>query len=378
MEAAHTDACDREWLDHLRQHLSNNTRSSTSQTSHHRDLKPASVLVLLDNEGNVLLNQRSLNLRSHPGEICFPGGKQDPEDGGDDVVTALRECQEEVGLQFQNPNRRYHEQESSPSSLPRVEIIGAMPTIESLHHLCVTPIVALIPDHHHSELPLTINEKEVAAAFWAPLDFFVKNTPIELYPLEWSGGIFWYRNYSYSIAEPNNSSTLRGAGNNNNRGNKRRRSGRAQTVNITGLTAHIVYEVAKIAHPSSNNSGAFVLLRQFQRGKSMYWTPKCFVFATRMLHQYDHESQRHRKQNTANKKNRLMLDESCQMVDYAEDPEYEFAFQLIVLEGKIEWTLAATSNEEKEAFQKTLFRFSKESTMRDDSPESTETNAMML
>ena len=360
MEAANADGRGKEWLDRLRQYLSNNAPNSTSQP-HHSDLKRASVLVLLDSQGHVLLNQRSLKLKSHPGEICFPGGKQDPEDGGDDVVTALRECYEENGLQFQNPNKK-DEQEKS-SLLPKVEIIGAMPTIESLHHLCVTPIVALVPDHHHSELPLLLNEKEVSAAFWAPLDFYVKNTPIELYPLEWSGETFWYRNYSYSITETKDSTF--GAGNSNR--NKRRR---AQAVNVTGLTAHIVYEVARIAHP--NNSAAFILLRQFQRGKTKYWTPKCFVFATSMLHQYDHESQRHRQHNAANKKNRLMLDDSCQMVDYAEDPEYAFAFQLIVLDGKISWTFAATTKEEKDAFQKALLQFLKPSGKRDDIQEPTE------
>lgn len=367
MEAPSSDAGDKEWLDRLRQHLSKNARNNSTSQTHHAGLKRASVLVLFDSEGNVLLNQRSLNLKSHPGEICFPGGKQDPEDGGDDVVTALRECHEEVGLQFQNPNKK----DEHGESLPKVEIIGAMPTIESLHHLCVTPIVAIVSNRHHSELALTINETEVSAAFWAPLDFFVNNTPIELYPLEWSGETFWYRNYSYSITESNNSTPAGGNGSNRN---KRRRSGRTQAVNVTGLTAHVIYEVAKIAHPKTH-SGGFVLLRQFQRGKSKYWTPKCFVFCKSMLHQYDHESQRHRKQNAANKKNRLMLDASCRMVDYMEDPEYPFAFQLIVLDGKIAWTFAATTKEDMDAFQKALLRCRKESEKTGDVQESSEAKA---
>lgn len=36
-------------------------------------------------------------LRRSPGEVCFPGGKSEPTDV-DDVATALREAQEEVGL----------------------------------------------------------------------------------------------------------------------------------------------------------------------------------------------------------------------------------------------------------------------------------------
>lgn len=38
-----------------------------------------------------------VQLRRSPGEVCFPGGKRDPTDA-DDVATALREAQEEVGL----------------------------------------------------------------------------------------------------------------------------------------------------------------------------------------------------------------------------------------------------------------------------------------
>ena len=38
-----------------------------------------------------------LQLRTNAGEVCFPGGKRDPSDR-DDVETALREAEEEIGL----------------------------------------------------------------------------------------------------------------------------------------------------------------------------------------------------------------------------------------------------------------------------------------
>ena len=47
---------------------------------------------------HVLFTQRPQNMKSHGGEVCFPGGKQDPEDNGCDITTALREANEEVGL----------------------------------------------------------------------------------------------------------------------------------------------------------------------------------------------------------------------------------------------------------------------------------------
>jgi len=46
---------------------------------------------------DLLLTQRSLALRKHPGQVAFPGGRKDPEDL-DHVATALREAQEETGV----------------------------------------------------------------------------------------------------------------------------------------------------------------------------------------------------------------------------------------------------------------------------------------
>lgn len=64
------------------------------------DARPAAVLVLFG-EGeagpDLLLTERAHSMRSHAGQIAFPGGATDPEDDGP-IGTALREAQEEVGL----------------------------------------------------------------------------------------------------------------------------------------------------------------------------------------------------------------------------------------------------------------------------------------
>jgi 8-oxo-dGTP pyrophosphatase MutT (NUDIX family) len=64
------------------------------------ELRPAAVLVLFGEgpEGpDVLLLQRSADMRSHAGQPAFPGGRIDPDDDGP-VAAAVREAQEETGL----------------------------------------------------------------------------------------------------------------------------------------------------------------------------------------------------------------------------------------------------------------------------------------
>lgn len=46
----------------------------------------------------VLMIKRPGTMRQHAREIGFPGGRPEPEDGGDLLVTALRETEEELGL----------------------------------------------------------------------------------------------------------------------------------------------------------------------------------------------------------------------------------------------------------------------------------------
>ncbi|KAK1746988.1 peroxisomal coenzyme A diphosphatase [Skeletonema marinoi] len=130
---------------------------------HHNKLRRASVLVPLferpiqqQEQHNPTYTSFSHNMKSHGGEVCFPGGKQDAEDNGCDVTTALREAHEEVGL---DPNH--------------VQQIARMEAIESKHSLCVTPIVGLIqPPSAAEPSQLTLNEHEVEAAFAVPLEYF--------------------------------------------------------------------------------------------------------------------------------------------------------------------------------------------------------------
>ncbi|HEX7298236.1 MAG TPA: CoA pyrophosphatase [Solirubrobacteraceae bacterium] len=94
----------------------------------------AAVLVPLyvaDGELHAVFTRRRADLRRHPGEISFPGGRQD-DDETDLRLTALREAEEEIGL----PPRA-------------VELVGALqPTPTIATNYAVYPFVGLIEPGH--------------------------------------------------------------------------------------------------------------------------------------------------------------------------------------------------------------------------------------
>jgi 8-oxo-dGTP pyrophosphatase MutT (NUDIX family) len=68
-------------------------------------VREAAVLMLFgaspgarEPDGRVLLIERAASLRSHPGQVAFPGGKVDPHDASPEAA-ALREAHEETGLE---------------------------------------------------------------------------------------------------------------------------------------------------------------------------------------------------------------------------------------------------------------------------------------
>ncbi|MDZ7938058.1 MAG: CoA pyrophosphatase [Rhodoferax sp.] len=127
----------------------------------------ASVLVplVMRHELTVLLTHRTAHLSSHSGQVAFPGGKADPEDA-DAVATALREAQEEIGLE--------------PMA---VEVLGTMPTYTTGSAFVVTPVVALVaPD-----AVLVPNPHEVAQIFEVPLAFLMNPAHHRRHQVEWQG-----------------------------------------------------------------------------------------------------------------------------------------------------------------------------------------------
>jgi 8-oxo-dGTP pyrophosphatase MutT (NUDIX family) len=156
------------------------------------ELRSAAVLVplLQRPEGlHVLFTERSKDLRSHGGQVSFPGGAIDPEDA-DAPSAALREASEEVGL------RKEH-----------VEIIGQLddcPTFVT--GFVITPMVGIVDPLAFTaagRYPWTPSPAEIAALHELPLAGFLDpgNRRVEMreqegfpYELTWytiGGTIVW-------------------------------------------------------------------------------------------------------------------------------------------------------------------------------------------
>ncbi|KAH8966991.1 hypothetical protein BDL97_03G054700 [Sphagnum fallax] len=95
---------------------------------------------------------------STAGEVALPGGKRDEEDE-DDAATALREAQEEIGLE--------------PS---QVRVVAVFEPFLSKHLLAVTPVVGLLREN--SKFTPTGNPAEVESIFDTPLEMFLKEKTI--------------------------------------------------------------------------------------------------------------------------------------------------------------------------------------------------------
>lgn len=121
-----------------------------SDERHDGIFRPAAVLAAITERERpgFLMIHRPSNMRSHPGQVAFPGGKIDP--GETPVEAALREAWEELGI---------HERD--------VTVIGTSDTYRSGSGYAVTPVIAVVPP----DLELNPSPTEVAQWFEAPVDF---------------------------------------------------------------------------------------------------------------------------------------------------------------------------------------------------------------
>ncbi|MEQ1550434.1 CoA pyrophosphatase [Sphingorhabdus sp.] len=134
---------------------------------HSGDYRHAAVLVPITDrtEPGVILTRRPAWLRSHAGQVAFPGGKVDPEDENA-IIAALREAEEEIAL-------------------PRdeVNILGPADDYYSGSGYQITPVIGVVPP----DLPLVPNPEEVEEWFEVPLAILFDRANYARRRVEWQG-----------------------------------------------------------------------------------------------------------------------------------------------------------------------------------------------
>ena len=125
-------------------------QSRAPKTLEEERFKPAAVLVPIQERADgdyLVLTQRATMLSSHSGQVAFPGGRVDRHDPGP-LATALRESQEEIGIQ------------------PRdVRVLGQLDQVTAAANYLVTPFVGVIPFPYEFRL----NPAETTAVFSVPV-----------------------------------------------------------------------------------------------------------------------------------------------------------------------------------------------------------------
>jgi 8-oxo-dGTP pyrophosphatase MutT (NUDIX family) len=128
----------------------------------------------------VILTVRLEHLRTHAGQIAFPGGRLD--EGEDAIAAALREAHEEILLERS-----------------AAEVVGVLEPYRTVTGFVVTPVICVIPP----DLPLMPHEHEVADLFEAPLAFVLdpatqqrrsalfQGRERHYYEIDWNGRRIW-------------------------------------------------------------------------------------------------------------------------------------------------------------------------------------------
>ncbi|NPV56740.1 MAG: CoA pyrophosphatase [Anaerolineae bacterium] len=125
-----------------------------NRVSENKNYKQASVLLLLvskDDETSLLFTRRTERVLDHKGQVSFPGGARELQDG-DQIETAIREANEEIGV------------------LPQqITVLGCLPGMETISHYYISPIVGWAP----WPIDLVINPIEVERVFLIPLTWLM-------------------------------------------------------------------------------------------------------------------------------------------------------------------------------------------------------------
>lgn len=128
----------------------------------------AAVLVPLvhRNEGmTLLLTRRTDTLRTHAGQVSFPGGRVERADA-DAVGAALRETYEETGI-----------------AARFVDPLGYLDSFDTVSGFCVSPVVGWV----EPGFELAPDPAEVSAVFEVPLDYVLAPGRLHATEIQWRG-----------------------------------------------------------------------------------------------------------------------------------------------------------------------------------------------
>jgi len=123
-------------------------------------VRPAAVLVPFyehDGQWHLLFTERTHEVEEHKGQVAFPGGGRDPGDSST-VETALREAEEEIGLQRAD-----------------VAVVGQLDELLTLSRWRVTPVVGVIPHPYD----FAVNPRECTCVFGVPLRWLTDPANLE-------------------------------------------------------------------------------------------------------------------------------------------------------------------------------------------------------
>lgn len=113
-------------------------------------------LVFVDGKIHLLFEVRSENLKTQPGEICFPGGKIEKNETP--LQSAVRETCEELNIKKSN-----------------IEVFGQADYIVTPFNVILYPFVGFIANINPQNI--NFNQNEVGSIFTVPLDFFQNTKP---------------------------------------------------------------------------------------------------------------------------------------------------------------------------------------------------------
>lgn len=144
-----------------------------------RDLRPAGVLIpIVERQDDlaILLTRRADHLKSHSGQVSFPGGKVEEGDA-DPIAAALRETHEEIGV--------------APH---QVDLIGILEPYETGTGFHIQPVVGFVSPN----VRLAIDPGEVAEAFEVPFSFLMDPANHTRERMFWRGRMREYYDMPYN------------------------------------------------------------------------------------------------------------------------------------------------------------------------------------